>query len=193
MAIMTEQQARDLLNRVLSFSRADECQCQLTGSNEGNIRYARNSVSTSGEVSNVTLAVSSSFGKQTGAATINQFLADGGVVADVDATNSDKTIERRSNDRFRELCLRRAQARNVDVVIGARRVVVGARDQLLLKQLLGALQRRFAAFGVGPCLVDLRLENGGLDRIERGAPGERLTFLEVYGENLPGHFSAQRR
>ena len=70
MAIMTEQQARDLLTRVLSFSRADECQCQLTGSNEGNIRYARNSVSTSGEVSNVTLAVSSSFGKQTGAATI---------------------------------------------------------------------------------------------------------------------------
>ncbi|MEJ2534963.1 MAG: metallopeptidase TldD-related protein [Gammaproteobacteria bacterium] len=73
MAIMTEQQARELLTRVLSFSRADECQCQLTGSNEGNIRYARNSVSTSGEVSNVTLAVSSSFGKQTGAATINQF------------------------------------------------------------------------------------------------------------------------
>ena len=40
---------------------------------QGNIRYARNTVSTAGEVSNVTLAVQSSFGKQTGTATINEF------------------------------------------------------------------------------------------------------------------------
>ena len=73
MAIMTEQQAKELLTRVLSFSKADEAQANLNGSNEGNIRYARNTVSTAGEVSDVTLAVSSSFGKQTGVATINEF------------------------------------------------------------------------------------------------------------------------
>lgn len=73
MAIMNEQQAKELLTKVLSFSKADECQCNLTGSNQGNIRYARNSVSTAGEVSDVTLAVSSSYGKKTGTATINEF------------------------------------------------------------------------------------------------------------------------
>ena len=73
MAIMNKQQAKELLTKVLSFSKADECQCNLTGSNQGNIRYARNSVSTAGEVSDVTLAVSSSYGKKTGTATINEF------------------------------------------------------------------------------------------------------------------------
>lgn len=73
MAIMTEQQAKKLLARVLELSEADECECNLAGSIEGNIRYARNTVTTSGEVSDVTLAVQSSFGKRTGAATINQF------------------------------------------------------------------------------------------------------------------------
>lgn len=73
MAIMTEKQAKELLARVLELSEADECECNLSGSNEGNIRYARNTVSTSGEVSDVTLAVQSNFGKQTGVATINEF------------------------------------------------------------------------------------------------------------------------
>ncbi|MEJ2273106.1 MAG: TldD/PmbA family protein [Woeseiaceae bacterium] len=70
---MTRQQAKELLTRVLELSEADECECNLTGSNQGNIRFARNTVTTSGEVSDVTLAVQSSFGKQTGAASINEF------------------------------------------------------------------------------------------------------------------------
>jgi predicted Zn-dependent protease len=70
---MTEKQAKELLARVLELSEADECECNLAGSNEGNIRYALNTVTTSGEVSDVTLAVQSSFGKRTGATTINEF------------------------------------------------------------------------------------------------------------------------
>jgi predicted Zn-dependent protease len=73
MAIMTEQQARELLTRVLAFSKADECECNLDGSVAGNIRYARNTVSTAGEVSDVTLAVQSCYGMKTGVATINEF------------------------------------------------------------------------------------------------------------------------
>lgn len=73
MAIYTEQEARALLEKVLSYSQADECECNLDGSNSGNIRYARNTVSTAGEVSDITLAVQSSFGKRTGTATINEF------------------------------------------------------------------------------------------------------------------------
>ena len=73
MAIFTEDKAKELLAKVISFSTADECECNLDGSNSGNIRYARNTVSTAGEVSDVTLAVQSSFGKRMGVATINEF------------------------------------------------------------------------------------------------------------------------
>ncbi len=73
MAIFTEQKAKALLEKVISFSTADECECNLDGSNAGNIRYARNTVSTAGEVSDVTLAVQSGFGKRVGVATINEF------------------------------------------------------------------------------------------------------------------------
>jgi predicted Zn-dependent protease len=73
MAIFTEQEAKELLTRVIAFSTADECECNLDGSNAGNIRYARNTVSTAGEVSDVTLAVQSGFGKRVGVATINEF------------------------------------------------------------------------------------------------------------------------
>lgn len=73
MSIYTEQEARALLEKVLSFSKADECACTLEGSIAGNIRYARNTVSTSGEVSNTTLAVQSAYGNRVGTATINEF------------------------------------------------------------------------------------------------------------------------
>ena len=73
MAIFTDTKARELLSIVIALSKADECECNLDGSNTGNIRYARNTVSTSGEVSDVTLAVQSCFGKRSGTATINEF------------------------------------------------------------------------------------------------------------------------
>jgi predicted Zn-dependent protease len=71
--IYTKEEAQRLLQKVLSYSKADECEVSLSGSDSGNIRYARNSVSTSGEVNRVSLAVSSSFGKKTGNATIDEF------------------------------------------------------------------------------------------------------------------------
>jgi len=73
MSIYSKEQAQKLLQKVLSYSKADECEASLTGSESGNIRYARNSVSTAGEIGQLTLAVSSSYGKKTGTATINEF------------------------------------------------------------------------------------------------------------------------
>ncbi len=73
MTMITEETAKKLLSKVLSFSKADECECNLDGRTAGNIRYARNTVSTAGEESDVVLAVQSSFGKRTGVATINEF------------------------------------------------------------------------------------------------------------------------
>jgi len=76
MAIFTEEKAKALLTKVLSYSTADGCEVNLDGYNAGNIRYARNTVSTAGEVSDVTLAIESSFGKQTGVTTLNEFTDD---------------------------------------------------------------------------------------------------------------------
>ncbi|HEX8331643.1 MAG TPA: TldD/PmbA family protein [Segetibacter sp.] len=73
MPLLTKDEAQALLKKVLSYSKADECEANLYGSDGGNIRYARNSVSTSGGVSQSTLVVSSAFGKKSGVATINEF------------------------------------------------------------------------------------------------------------------------
>ena len=43
MAILTKDEARALMQKVLSYSKADECEVNLNGSDNGNIRYARNS------------------------------------------------------------------------------------------------------------------------------------------------------
>src|ERR1700760_3555474 len=73
MAIFTKDEAQALLKKVLSYSKADECEVNLNGSIRGNVRYAPNSVSTSGSISQLQLVVSSAFGKKLGIATINEF------------------------------------------------------------------------------------------------------------------------
>jgi len=73
MTIYTEEQAKAILDKAIKASKADECTATLSGSNGGNIRYALNSVSTSGYVSDCDLAVEVAFGKRTGTATINSF------------------------------------------------------------------------------------------------------------------------
>jgi predicted Zn-dependent protease len=73
MTIYSEQDAKAILDKAIKASKADECTATLSGSNGGNIRYALNSVSTSGHVSDCDLAVEVAFGKRTGTATINSF------------------------------------------------------------------------------------------------------------------------
>ncbi|WP_306580789.1 TldD/PmbA family protein [Dokdonella sp.] len=73
MTIYSEQDAKAILDKAIKASVADECSATLGGSDEGNIRYALNSVSTSGFVSDCNLAVEVAFGKRTGTATTNRF------------------------------------------------------------------------------------------------------------------------
>lgn len=73
MAIYTKDEARAIMEKALSFSTADTCEVNLSGSDSGNIRYARNTVSTAGYRSNQTLVVQASFGKRSGTATIDEF------------------------------------------------------------------------------------------------------------------------
>ncbi|MEW5248574.1 TldD/PmbA family protein [Microbulbifer sp. 2201CG32-9] len=73
MAILSRSEAKRILDKVLKYSRAEAASAQLSGAETGNIRYARNSVSTSGIVDNVELAVEARYGKKSGVATINEF------------------------------------------------------------------------------------------------------------------------
>ena len=73
MSIFTEQEAKAILDKVIALSKADECSATLSGSANGNIRFALNNVSTSGMVNNAELAVQVAFGKRVGTASINEF------------------------------------------------------------------------------------------------------------------------
>ncbi len=73
MTILKEDEARAILKKVVAFSKADGCEANLNGSRVGNVRYARNTVSTSGVVDDMTLAVQCNYGKKQGTATVNEF------------------------------------------------------------------------------------------------------------------------
>jgi len=73
MAILSKEEAQALLKKVLSYSKADECEVFLNGRMGGNIRTALNAVSTAGDINTMNLSVSSTFGKKTGSASINEF------------------------------------------------------------------------------------------------------------------------
>ena len=73
MAILNKDEARAILEKVLKLSKADGCDVNLNGSVGGNLRFARNSVSTSGAIEQMNLGVASNFGKKQGIATINEF------------------------------------------------------------------------------------------------------------------------
>ena len=73
MAILSKDEAQALLKKVLTYTTADECEAALRGRTSGNIRYARNSVSTAGAQDSVSLVVEARFGKRSGIATCNEF------------------------------------------------------------------------------------------------------------------------
>ena len=73
MKLLNQEEAKRICDRVMGFSKADECRVGISGSRTGNIRYAQNSVSTAGLNENMTLSVTVSFGKRQGTATINEF------------------------------------------------------------------------------------------------------------------------
>ena len=84
MPFLSESEAHALLQKVLARSKADECQVKLDGIRTGNVRFARNTVSTSGASDTMRLDVQSSFGRRTGSARINEF----------DAASLEKVVRR---------------------------------------------------------------------------------------------------
>jgi predicted Zn-dependent protease len=63
---MTEQQAREILQRALSFSTADEAEALLSSDSSANLRFAENVPTTNGVAHGTLLAITSVFGRQSG-------------------------------------------------------------------------------------------------------------------------------
>lgn len=72
MAILTKEEAKQIIDKTLSFAKADETEVSISGGKTGNIRYARNTVNTSGETNSISLNITSVFGKQSGSTSINE-------------------------------------------------------------------------------------------------------------------------
>jgi predicted Zn-dependent protease len=73
MTILNQEQTKRICDKVLASSKADECIVSVGGSRQGNIRFARNAVSTAGLAEDTSIAVQVAFGKRQGTATINEF------------------------------------------------------------------------------------------------------------------------
>ena len=73
MKLLNQEEAKRICDRVIGFSKADECRVVINGTRTGNIRYAQNSVSTAGLNENIQMTVTVAFGKRQGAAAINEF------------------------------------------------------------------------------------------------------------------------
>lgn len=73
MSILSKEEARQLLEKIISYSKADECEASLSGGFEGNIRYARNTVTTSGYTESLSASYTAYFGKRSGTVSFNEF------------------------------------------------------------------------------------------------------------------------
>ena len=71
--IWTREQAKALTDRALSFCKAEDTTVTLTGGDRANLRFARNTATTSGASSGYSLAIASGFGKRSGTVTTAEF------------------------------------------------------------------------------------------------------------------------
>ena len=71
--IWTQEQAKALTDKTLALSKAEETRVTLTGGDRANVRFARNSVTTSGASSGYSLAIMAKVGQRTGTVTASEF------------------------------------------------------------------------------------------------------------------------
>ena len=70
--MLKRDQAQQLIRKILSYSKADEAEVAISGGTVTHLRFARNTPSTSGSSSGPEVTIKSSFGKKTGAVSVNQ-------------------------------------------------------------------------------------------------------------------------
>jgi len=75
--LLTEARARELADRVLALSSADETEVGIGGSWTGNTRSAVNRITTAGEVENTSISVTARFGRRQASVSTNRLDEDG--------------------------------------------------------------------------------------------------------------------
>ena len=70
--MMTRDEARKRIDKILSFSKADACKVTVRSSALAQTRFARNEITTSGRVSDLAITVESTKGTRTGRITVNE-------------------------------------------------------------------------------------------------------------------------
>ncbi|CAN5298114.1 TldD/PmbA family protein [soil metagenome] len=69
----SREEARALADKTIAFGTADETRVNVQSGSEGNTRFAVNQITTSGDVVNASVGVTSAFGKRVASATTNRF------------------------------------------------------------------------------------------------------------------------
>ena len=70
---MTQDQAKQIIDKILSITKADAVRVSAGGGNSSNVRFARNTVTTSGTAQDVSLSITATFGKRSGSYSFNQY------------------------------------------------------------------------------------------------------------------------
>ncbi|HXT31242.1 MAG TPA: TldD/PmbA family protein [Vicinamibacterales bacterium] len=70
--MMEKKRAQEIIKQTLAWSKADEAQVSVSERASANLRFARNTASTTGAETGPSLTVTSVFGKQAGAVSVNQ-------------------------------------------------------------------------------------------------------------------------
>jgi predicted Zn-dependent protease len=70
--LLTRDEARSLIDKVLSYSKADDCEVSIGASDVANNRFANNSITTTGETRAIAITISSTRGTQTGSSATNE-------------------------------------------------------------------------------------------------------------------------
>jgi len=70
--LMTRAQAKQIIDKILSYSKADECNIAVGASNVANNRFANNSITTTGESKAMAITISSTKGTKTGTIATNE-------------------------------------------------------------------------------------------------------------------------
>lgn len=71
--ILNENEAKNLLTKILGYSTVDSIVASLTGRDSYNLRFARNSVTTNGYADGLSVSITSNVGKKSGSVTTNKF------------------------------------------------------------------------------------------------------------------------
>ena len=71
MALLSSSEAEALLQKVLSFSKADELEATLRGGRVAYTRFGASTVNTAGDTHDLSLAINAHFGQRAGVATTN--------------------------------------------------------------------------------------------------------------------------